>query len=127
MPKVKDEIKREETIDIDFHSLNRSIVSGMKPLTKSEINEAYSKIKKWFESKECEYIAFFAHKARNFTIFHIEADDSTKFINELKLAISNRGVIKEFYINPATGGVELWIDDVFYALFPYDEGVIKIG
>ena len=117
--------EKEKTMEqkISLHALNKSVISAMKPLEDKEIAVALKQIEKWMLERE-EYFAFFAQERRDFTVFQSVADKLN--MNDVLEVFKSRGEIKAIDYVRERDAWELWIDDIFYAMFPYDEAIVCI-
>lgn len=116
--------KPVKEITMNLHELNKVVIKSLPPLEEKRMKQLKQHIKD-FVSSEGKYYMLLSMEKRDYTLFTFkDAPEPSKFANEVLDILKSRGVIKEFDVK--SGAIEIWIDDVFYALFPYDAGVVEI-
>lgn len=114
----------------DLHAMNKMMVQQLPELNK-EREEVLKKAIAFLVAKsDIKYFMLLSNERKDYTVFNVIKDNredaSITFSNEVFECLENRGTIKEFDIKQDSNAIEIWIDDAFYALFPYDLGVIEI-
>lgn len=115
-------------LNLDLYSMNQMMMGQLPRITDKEMDNFKEGIISFKNSKNGNYYMLLSHENRDYTLFRIKDKDNSEsdelFVKELLETLNNRGSIKSFEIK--SEGIEIWINDSFYALFPYDLGVIEL-
>ena len=115
---------QEQKIEMNLHDLNKTVIAALPALSKEELNAKTKEILSFVRGVSDTYFMLLSNEKRDFTIFKAVIKNE-KLISELLEVIENRGIIKA--IDAVNGAFEIWIDDSFYAFFPYDLGVVEVS
>lgn len=120
-------INREGTqeIKMNLHDLNKAVIGALPALDEKGLKQLKAGIKN-FPSESGKYYMLLSNERKDYTVFAFKSGrETSKFAKEVIEVLESRGTIKEFDIKEEDA-IEIWVDDCFYALFPYDLGVIEI-
>lgn len=114
----------------DLHAMNKMVINQLPKLEDEKLSKLRMAIKYLVEATDIKYLMLLSNEKRDYTVFNIQEksrqEAGEKFSNEVFECLENRGDIKEFDIKEDANAIEIWVGDTFYALFPYDLGVIEI-
>lgn len=111
-------------LEMNYHDLNKNIIERMPALPVDEVNMKLNEAFNWMKNHNDSFFMLLGREANDYTIlFNVEnTPDKDSFIE----TITNRGPVQAFDKVDDRDTYELWIGGVFYALFPYDGGVVCI-
>lgn len=119
------ENKGTQEIKMNLHDLNKTVIGALPPLADKGLKQLKAEIKN-LVTENGRYYMLLSNERRDFTIFTFKnTPQPTKFVKEVMEVLESRGTIKEFEAKEEDA-IEIWVDDVFYALFPYDLGVVEV-
>ncbi len=114
----------------DLHAMNKMIVQQLEEIEPDRANVLKRAIAHLVKASDIKYFMLLSNERKDYTVFNIlsntRGDAALKFAEEVYECLESRGTIKEFDIKTDANAIEIWIDDAFYALFPYDLGVVEI-
>ena len=110
-------------IKTNLHDLNKMVVGQLPELNKKGIEELASDIRT-LERKKEKYFMLLSNEKKDYTIFNKVKEKGSLDLEVLDV-ISTRGKIKEYEVMGDYDAIEIWVDETFYALFPYDLGVVE--
>ncbi|MEG0153061.1 hypothetical protein [Clostridium sp.] len=111
-------------VKISLHDLNQTIVAQLKEIPQEEKDLLIQTIEDVIK-KGKKYFMLLSNEKRDYTIFNMVSTNHRKVVEEIMEILENRGKIKDFELT-ASGALEVWVGSTFYALFPYDLGVIEV-
>lgn len=112
----------------NLHDVNKMVISQLKEIDKSRKEELVDKINQMDDGLGRRYFMLLSNEKRDYTVFNLCKGKEEALGKEVFEVLDNRGKIKEYdvkYENDRIIAIEIWIDDAFYALFPYDLGVVE--
>lgn len=118
-------------MEMSLYEMNKQLMVTQPECTVEEIAEGLKQIAQVAEAslERNKYWALFSHENRDFTVFRLSRSSNTNSSNvmarQVGLCLGDRGAIKSIDYKEDINSFEIWIDDKFYALFPYDNGVIE--
>ena len=115
--------KNTQEMEMNLHDLNKAVIAAMPELPKEIVKEKMENILSFARGVNDKYFMLLSNEKRDFTIFKSEIKND-KLISNLLEVIESRGTIKA--IDAVEGAFEIWIEDTFYAFFPYDLGVVEV-
>lgn len=119
----KQEVQKQE-LTLNLHELNKAVINALPSLEEKRVKQLKKAIST-LASDGGKYFMLLSNEKRDYTVFTFkDKTEPVKFANEVLDVLGNRGTIKEFDITE--GGIEIWVNDTFYALFNYDLGVIEV-
>lgn len=114
------------------YDINKNCMSKEKNLPPKTYMNRLKKIGNFFQEGK-QYYMLLCHEERNYTLFDIaDKNKIDKAITALKECLDNRGSVLSIDKTEDDFAFEIWLkkidgEVVCYFLFPYDEGIIKVG
>ena len=117
-------------INVGLYDMNKQIIAQLPELTDDEINikkvEVINNLHNIFKNS---FYMLYGKELSYFTLFNIIRADS--FGDEVVNCLINVGVIKAIDFAEPKDAVEIWVEDdngpTCLYLFPYDNGLVKVG
>ena len=107
----------------NLHDLNKMVIGQMQPLEKEEVMKLVGKINDLM-SEHRQYFMLLSNEKRDYTVFNLIKRKEKALGAQVVEVLESRGVIKDYDVK-GNDAIEFWVDDTFYALFPYDLGVVE--
>lgn len=116
----------ERNIEMNLHDLNKAVIAQLPALNSGRLKDLISEIEKMVKD-ESKYFMLLSHENRDYTVFAFaNGGNEEVFADEVISVLESRGKIKEYDVKRDSNAIEIWVEDTFYVLFPYDLGVIEI-
>ena len=117
-------------LKISNYELNQNLMEKEPELTKKEKATAQNLLKNYFIEKRLnlntKYFMFLNNDRHDYTILSIKGKFNPDLMSKDLLSLCNeRGKLKSVTRTKDYVGVEIWINNLVYYLFPYDAGVIE--
>lgn len=122
---------------IELYELNRSIIEQQGIIDSEVIPDKMAMMKKFVEETENKFYMLYGKEIGYFTVFVRNMPAGTPYdIATIDLAVfeclSNVGPIYSIELTP-NNAIEIWVKDTekdlltCMYLFPYDEGIVRLG
>lgn len=117
-------------LKISNYELNQNLMEKEPELTKKEKMIAQNLLKNYFIEKklklDSKYFMLLNNDKHDYTILSIKEKFNPDLMSKDLLSLCDeRGKIKSVSRTEDHVGVEIWINNFVYYLFPYDAGVIE--
>ena len=117
-------------LKISNYELNQNLMEKEPELTKKEKATAQNLLKNYFIEKRLnlntKYFMFLNNDRHDYTILSIKEKFNPDLMSKDLLSLCDeRGKLKSVVRTEDYVGVEIWINNLVYYLFPYDAGVIE--
>lgn len=114
-----------QKIETNLHELSKVVIAQLPKLNEEGLNKLIDEIEV-LDNGSRRYFMLLSNEKRDFTVFHLNEFEKKVLGKEVIDVLNSRGVIKEYEVINEHEAIEIWVDDVYYALFPYDLGVVEI-
>ena len=123
-------VKSENSgINMGLYEMNKQIISQLPKLTEAELFDKDLLINTLHAKFNNEFYMLYGKEISYFTLFRIF--DSIRFGNEVIDCLNNVGDIKAIDFTEPEDAIEIWVETedgpTCLYLFPYDNGVVRVG
>lgn len=123
-------VKSENSgINMGLYEMNKQIISQLPKLTEAELFDKDLLINTLYAKFNNEFYMLYGKEISYFTLFRIF--DSIRFGNEVIDCLNNVGDIKAIDFTEPEDAIEIWVETedgpTCLYLFPYDNGVVRVG
>lgn len=110
----------------NLHDMNKMMINQLPAITEDKKLSLRKALVNMLTT-DGRYYMLLSNERRDYTVLAFKDEPAAnKFADEVMEVLESRGTIKEFDVKAEANAIEIWVDDVFYAIFPYDLGVIEI-
>lgn len=111
-------------MEMDLHTVNKMLMGQLPALDSKRVSDLILSIAQLPVVGD-KYFMLLSAERSDYTVFAFQdALNTNLFADEVMSILESRGEVKEYDVKDRA--IEIWVDDVFYALFPYDLGVIEL-
>ena len=121
--------KPDAKLNVSLYELNKTLYRSLSEISFNELQKDKVKIKEWIKDCGDEFFMLLCNERMDYTVFAL-TDTGAPAEQEIVDIVCERGIIKSIEINKEELWIQFWIETskkeiYMYALFPYDNGVIK--
>ena len=114
-------------LNLGLYDINKQIIAQLPPM--EDFEKAVESVITLYEKYKNEYFMLYGKEISYFTLFKII--DDFWFSSDVIDCCNNVGVIKAFDLTEAGDAIEIWVENedgpTCLYLFPYDNGLVKVG
>ena len=114
-------------LNLGLYDINKQIIAQLPPM--EDFEKAVESVITLYEKYKNEYFMLYGKEISYFTLFKII--DDFWFSNDVIDCCNNVGVIKAFDLTETADAIEIWVENedgpTCLYLFPYDNGLVKVG